>query len=169
MEEFTNSTFLLDSCIVEYWLDKDIEPGLRMQLSDWECGSLAVSEISYAELIDGAHKGKAKQVEELLQTYRQIPITRKELRAAGILSTIYKNNVQKTNGASFQDKIIAATAGVYDLPIITANVSDFPHPFFISVKSANIVYEKKSRQRLITIDILKINIDQIRSCYLQSK
>ena len=54
--------FLLDTCIAEYWLDKNMQPAITAQLSLWAGSTfeLAISEISYAELIDGAFKDKVK-------------------------------------------------------------------------------------------------------------
>jgi predicted nucleic acid-binding protein len=162
--------FLLDTCIAEYWLNEDIQPAITNQLITWAdtVFELAISEISYAELIDGAYKSKIKRVKELLNTYTQFEVSQRVLSGAGILSNVYKAKDKQTNGAGLQDKIIAATSFIYNLPIITADVRDFPHPFFTTVVSENLRYAKKDKTHYITVDILRPNTTMLNYWYLKT-
>ncbi len=132
---------LLDTCIAEYWLDKYLEPVITKQLTSWSGTTfqLAISEVTYAEMVDGAVKQKVARVKELLGQFTTMPVTQRIFTGCGILGTVYKDNEEAKSGASLADKIIAATAFAYNLPVVTANVRDFPHPFFTSILSKNLV------------------------------
>lgn len=161
---------LLDTCIVEYWLNKDIQPALSDFFSKIpSVFDLAISEISYAELIDGAHTDKVRIVKETLEKYTRFEVTQRILSGAGILSTVYKANSERKNGAGLQDKIIAATSFVYNLPLITADIFDYPHPFFTTIQSENLRYSKKGRDHFITVDILKPNLQILNYWYTRIK
>lgn len=162
---------LLDSCITEYWLNKDIQPSLEQLLTTWAGTTfdLAISEISFAELVDGAIKTKINRVKDLLTTFTRFEVTERVLSGAGILSNVYMSQNKVTNGAGLQDKIIAATAFIFDIPIITADVRDFPHPFFVTIASENLKYEKKGRSHFITIDVLKPNTQMLKYWYSKTK
>jgi len=162
-----NKYFLLDTCIAEYWLNKDIQPVVAAQLLSWAGSTfdLAISEISYAELIDGAFKDKVQRVKELLFTFVRFEVSQRVLSGAGILSTVYKNHNKQTSGAGLQDKIIAATSFIYNLPIVTADVGDYPHPFFTTMVSENLQYKKKRKDHYITVDILKPNTQMLNYWY----
>jgi predicted nucleic acid-binding protein len=158
---------LLDSCIAEYWLNKEMQPSIKSQLTTWTGSTfdLAISEVSYAELIDGAKKDKVKRIKELLDSYTRIEVSQRILSGAGILSTVYKAQNQKQNGAGMQDKIIAATSFIYNLPIVTSDLYDYPHPFFTSSESENIRYVRKGKDHFITVDILRPNIKLLEYWY----
>jgi predicted nucleic acid-binding protein len=165
--------FLLDTCIAEYWLDPFMQQVIADQLILWagDTFDLAISEISYAEMIDGAYKARIERVKKSLNTYTQIEVSQRVLTGSAILSNVYKTKLRKTNGAGLQDKIIAATAFIYNLPIITADVLDFPHPFFTSMASETLAYSKKVRthKHYITIDMLKPNTKELNYWYSQVK
>jgi predicted nucleic acid-binding protein len=162
---------LLDSCIAEYSLDEHISQPISDTLLAWlsDDFTLATSEISYAELIDGAFKAKVERVKQLLNNYTQFEVTQRVLSGAGIISNIYKAKFNQTSGASLQDRIIAATSFIYNLPIVTANIQDFPHPFFTSFVSKNILYHKKKKHHYITVDILLPNNDLLKYWYSRTK
>lgn len=141
-------------------LDQYLQIVLSKQISIWADSKLelAISGVSYAEMTDGAYKLKVKKVNELLDKYTQFEVSQRILQGAGILSNVYKAQNSGETGSSLADKIIAATAFVYNLPLITANIQDFPHPFFTSVASANLKFRKKNKDNYIVIDVLKPNI-----------
>ena len=163
--------FLLDTCIAEYWMDEYMQPAISSQLTVWagEVFEMAISEISYAELLDGAYRSKIDRVKELVGTYTQLEVSQRVLIGSAILSNVYRKKSQKTSGAGLQDKIIAATSFIYNLPIITADIHDFPHPFFTTRASETIVYTKKAKNHnhYITLDILTPNLKQLNYWYAQ--
>jgi len=168
MRSTTESKYLLlDSCIVEYWLDKYLNPAVYEFLSKKsELGTvLAVSEISYMELIDGAYKEKIERVRKLLEKYIRFEVSQRVLSGAALLSSIYSLQNAKTNGASMEDKIIAMTSLVHRAQIVTANVADFPYPFFVQVESENILFRKKNKDQYLSIAVLKPNVEIINSWY----
>lgn len=162
---------LLDTCVAEYLLNPYIEIVLSKQISAWANNKrkLAISGISYTEMIDGAYKSKVKEVNELLDTYTQFEVTQRILQGAGILSNVYKAQNSKVVGSSLADKIIAATAFVYNLPLITADVKDFPYPFFTSIVSENIKYRKKNKDQYIAIAALMPNATMLNHWHKKMK
>jgi hypothetical protein len=80
------------------------------------------------------------------------------MEGCGILGSVYLNKDRDFKRCSMPDKMIAVTAFIYNFPKITDDVHDFPHPFFTSVYSKNISYQKKSRTHWITIDVLLPNM-----------
>jgi hypothetical protein len=65
--------------------------------------------------------------------------------------------------------IIATTSFVFGTPIVTANVADFIYPFFITEQSSNLFFKKKSRDKLITIALLRPNTEILKYWYDQTK
>ncbi|MDA1079119.1 MAG: PIN domain-containing protein [bacterium] len=162
---------LLDTCIIEYLLDKYQQPAVTQQISEWAGDSfdLAISEITYAELVDGAFKEKIEKVTRLLDSYTRFWVLKEILRAAGIISNVYRTQGNSTVGSSLSDKVIAATAFSYNLPVITADVNDFPYPFFTSDASENIKYRKKNKDHYIAISILKPNVTILNYWFSKTK
>ncbi len=161
---------LLDSCIAEYLLDSYLSEPLSNQIELWneEKLGLSISEISFAELMNGANKPKIKRVEELLDTFSCLEVTRRILSGSAIIANVYRKKYSQILGADMADRIISATSFVYNLPLLTANVRDFPHPFFTSYSSHNVEFRKKNKKHLLTIDILKPNTSQLNYWYSRS-
>ncbi len=166
-----NQQLILDSCIVEYLLDRYIKDELQSQLQEWANAhaDLAVSEISYTELIAGAYKDKISLIKETLEPYTKLKLTQRVLSGAGIINNIYRTKYKDFRDVGIADQVIAATACIYNLPIITANVLDFPHPFFTSIDSANISYKKKNSTHYLAVDILKPNLSLLNYWYKKAK
>ncbi len=163
--------FLLDSCIVEYLLDIHMESAVKTQLDSWIGmeSSLSVSEISYSELIDGAYKEKIHRIKLLLNSTPQFEVSQRVLTGAAILANVYRTYSNKTIGSSLQDKIIAATAFISNLLVITADVGDFPHPFFITVASENLKYRKNNKDQYICLAVLRPNITMLNHWFGKTK
>lgn len=96
---------LLDTCITEYWLNKQMNEAITAQISKWagKTFELAISNISYTEMIDGARKEKTENVKDLLANYTQIELSKRILIGAGILGSVYKK-LPKTPGSGMADK-----------------------------------------------------------------
>jgi len=147
---------LLDSCIAEYCLNKDMQPKITKQLEKW-AGNIfdfAISELSYAELINGAYKEKVDRVKELLDSYSRIEVSQRVLRGAGVLGNVYKAQDNRNGNINLADRIIAATSFSYNIPIVTANVKDFPYPFFKVITDEDLIYKKGSKNVLLSTCVL---------------
>lgn len=130
---------------------------------------LVISEISYTELIDGAFKEKIKRVKDKLNNYSRAKVTKRVLNGAGFLGNIYKTYDKTYKDVGLADKIIAATSFVYNLPLVTSNVKDFPHPFFKTIVSKNIIYKKRNKDHIISADILKPDMQVLNYWYSKTK
>ncbi|MDA1317021.1 MAG: PIN domain-containing protein [bacterium] len=158
---------LLDSCIVQYLLNKEISPNLRQQLKKWsgDIFNFAISEITYAELLNGTLKNKEAEVISLLDKFYSFTISKRIIKGCGKLGSVYKEYNQSLKEIDTGDRIIASTAIINNLFIVTANVRDFPFPFFSSIANYNIIFEKKRNKRMISIAVLKPNYEFITHAF----
>ncbi len=159
--------FLLDSCVVEYFLKEELSPHVQLTLDHWvnKDINLAISAVTYSELIAGAKKEKVEIVKNTLNQYYCFEVSTRILTGAGVMQTLYNSRDPDRRDPGLADKIIAYTSILYNSPIITANVRDFPHPYFITVDSKNINYKRKNKDHYITLDILQPNYEIIKNEY----
>jgi predicted nucleic acid-binding protein len=88
-----------------------------------ETGPLGISAISITEVAGGMRSGERREVNRLLATMRQFPVTESiAWRAAGFMRT-YRRSHQ---GIGLGDYLIAGTADVAGLELATLNVRHFP-------------------------------------------
>lgn len=162
---------LLDSCIIEYLLKPQISPGLTQLILEWvgKDFHLSIMEISYSELVDGVYKKKENQLLEFLNKFPCHNLERNILVAAGQLGSLYnQNNIGNCN-MSLQDKIIGATSVLYNLPLITADIGDFPPPFFNTILNKNLKYKDRNAERIVPIAVLFPNHEFINYCFNNRK
>lgn len=164
-----NGYLLFDSCVVEYLLQKDIFESFNMLLSDWKSknyfNNAVISEITYAELLNGANIGKEKKVIEKLDSFSKFQIMERNLIGAGKLGSVYYQENQEYKRISLGDLIIAATSIIENTPILTADVKDFPFPFFKQSISENI----QSKKHIYSVAILKPDYNVINSRFKERK
>jgi len=107
--------FLIDTNIIIY-----LTQG-RLKISDFakKGGRLCISSITYIETLGYPFQNQAeeKYVTELCEMFERISIT-KEIEKQAIL-------IRKSNKIKLPDAIIAATAMVYSLTLVTHNWDDF--------------------------------------------
>ncbi len=88
-----------------------------------ETGPLAISAISITEVAGGMRSQERREVNRLLATMRRFPVTEQVAwRAAGFMRT-YRRSHQ---GIGLGDYLIAGTAEVEGLELVTLNVEHFP-------------------------------------------
>ena len=157
--EITNKYLLLDSCVVQYLFNKEINAVLSTQLSKWsaEIFELAISDITYAELLNGVTQDKEKRLIELLDQFYGISITQRVVKGCGKLGCIYNEKDNQFKDIEMGDKIIASTSVIHNLPIVTANIKDFPYPFFEPISTENLVYKDKGKSKMICVGVLNPN------------
>ena len=152
---------ILDSCIVEYYLNKELSSQVDTILCAWKNGfDLAISQIIYSELIDGAYTKKEKVIIKTLKSFYNFPVTERHIIGSGKLGSVYRDFGISQN-ISITDKIIAATSIITNSLIVTANINDYPQPFFESLKSS---YIKKGKQT-IKICALKPDYRSLRDAF----
>lgn len=165
----TSQTYvLLDSCIIEYWLDKNIAPAMTRLTKNLfgDKIKIAISEVTFSELINGAYKDKERKVISLLESFTSFPLSKRVILGSGKLGSVYKEfNKDLHKAADIADRMIASTSIVYNIPIMTSNIRHFPHPFFTSIRSDNITYKtsEKSCERIICFEIIKPNYPVINN------
>lgn len=162
---------LLDTCVINYSLDKYMSASVAATLQEWigKDLDLAVSEISHAELIHGAYKSKIEKVKKFLDLYAHFTVSQRVLEAAGVIGNIYTVHNSENRSLGLADRILAATSFIYAVPVVTANIKDFPHPFFNSIRSKNVPYKKKNKDHIIVVDVLKPNIEVLNYWYSKTQ
>lgn len=115
--------FLVDSNILIYLLNKnrDIVPFFEQ----FRSAALHISMISWIEVLSGSsrHKKTIREVERDVQDFIRLPV---EDRIAKKAAQLFENAIQKGEKIkNFQDGVIAATALLYGMPLITNNPKDF--------------------------------------------
>jgi len=105
--------------------------------------SLAISEITLFENLQGLWGQREKKVADRLKGFESKVVSKLVLRLAAILHGLYIQ--EKRNDIDVGDKILAATAILEKGYILTENHKDFPPPFFTTKKSIAISYLKDGR------------------------
>lgn len=151
---------LLDTCILQYLSNKQLGEQLIPYLVALQERKfiLAISEISIYELLSGSTIKQEQEGLAVLNLFKVYQIIQNVLIAASQLSTLYHcEEGLPDNAISPQDKFIAATSVLTGSLILTANVSDFPRPFFQEVEEKLIFYRKKDKTRMQVVQILRPN------------
>jgi len=152
----TPQHILLDTCIIQYASDSHSGPEYNSYLADLASRGfqLAKSEYVLYELLQGAPEQKEQKLLNALSIFTTFQISTSVLIAASRLKTLY--DMEKIPQLQIQDgdKIIAATAILTGSFILTANVNDYPRPFFVEMERKNILYRYKNTDRMIPSYIL---------------
>jgi len=157
---------LLDTNILQY-LGKQ-KSNLSNQLLDYinsllqQKYILAISSFCIFELLDGCPtKEKEAKLFQTIEALVRFEVSAEVLLTTARLSTLYRN--EKAEYAHIQDgdKIIGATALLTESLILTANMRDFPRPFFVEEKITHIIYKEGRRERVLSFYLLKPDIEVI--------
>jgi predicted nucleic acid-binding protein len=109
------TNFLIDTNIIIYLTQR------RLKISDFakKGGNLYISSISYIETLGYSfqNQNEEKEVTEFCEMFERVFLT-KEVEEQTIL-------IRKSNKIKLPDAIIAATAMVYSLTLVTHNTNDF--------------------------------------------
>lgn len=117
--------YLIDTCILIDHLTGRLSPAASTWLEQViSSGTAATSVIVYHELLFGARTAKAQAaVKKLLEAWEMLPVNLKIAeRAAGIR----REQAAQGKTLGMADCLIAATAELHNLKVVTANVKDFP-------------------------------------------
>ncbi|WP_027357150.1 type II toxin-antitoxin system VapC family toxin [Desulfofundulus thermocisternus] len=117
--------YLIDTCVLIDHLTGRLSPDAGAWLEQVVAsGSAATSVIVYHELLYGARTEKARTaVEKLLEAWEMLPVDR---RVAGRAAEIRRDQAAKGRTLGMADCLIAATAELRNLKVVTSNVKDFP-------------------------------------------
>ncbi len=162
-EETPQQVIILDTNILQYINNQKILAQLLSYLSDLvkRGFGLAISEVTYYELLSGT---TAKQEEDglnILNNFTKYVVELRVLVAASQLSTLYyhqcKLEGRTSHDISVQDKIIASTAILTGSLILTANINDFPRPFFHEAEEKPLFYKDGNKTKMLVLQLLRPN------------
>lgn len=151
---------ILDTNILQYLGNKNIGAELLAYLLDLvkrEFG-LSISMISVYESLAGVSIKKETNLVKTLSLFQKKEITEEVLIACSRLTTLYAMGRISNTQITTEDKVIAATAILTGSLIMTANVNDFPRPFFREAEERLIFYKHKDRKRMIPVYLLTPNL-----------
>lgn len=154
---------ILDTCILQYIGNNKILGGMLAYLLDLvkRGFGLAISEISYFELLSGATIKQEKNAVDLLDKFTRYLVDLRVLVAASQLSTLYfhqcRSEERSVQDISLQDKVIASTAILTGSLILTANINDFPRPFFQEAEEKPIFYKHRNKMQMLVLQLLRPN------------
>lgn len=150
---------ILDTCLLQYIGDKNIAKNLIDYLSELEGANfnLAISNISVCELLSGTTQKQETDGLSILSLFKRYQVDDNVLVATSQLSTLYGREKIPNQDISIADKIIAATAILTGSLILTADVHDFPRPFFREAAEKLFYYSIKNKTRMRVVEVLAPN------------
>ncbi len=151
---------ILDTNIIQYIGDRNIAAHLSQYFQDLikKGFGFAISDISYYELLSGATIKQEQQAHSALSRFVKYPVNSNVLITASQLSTIYKNQKVPNQQITLEDKIIAATAILAGSLLMTADVNDYPRPFFAEAEEKLLYYSHKNKTCMRVVQLLRPNL-----------
>jgi len=158
LKEIKKSVVILDTCILQYLNNKLIRDDIFKLLKAVEENKniLRVSDFSTYELFSECKPEREKQLSEIWEMFPRYQVVPKVTRTAAHLSTFYRYE-ENTKGLTISDgdKIVGATAYLTNSYVFTADLNDFPRPFFVEKFRKTIRYKDKEREKMIALYILR--------------
>ena len=160
----TKKYIFIDTCVLQASGDmkKAKSEAVLRCFSDFTTDgySLAISEITLFENLQGLWGKKAQKVADAVKGFEMKTISTKVLVLAAMLQGLYVQ--EKRNDVDCGDKIIAATAILESGLVLTENHKDFPSPYFIMKKYVPITYLIDGRtNKTIDLGLYKPNYSLI--------
>lgn len=139
------SKVILDTCILQYLNDPNLEPELTriFRLLERQGNKFYFSDFSTYELFSCCPRSKEKRLSAIWKNFSRFTVDPKVVRFAAELATAYNVVKLPITSISDGDKIIGATAILTDSVVFTANGNDFPRPFFEERRTEDIPYKTK--------------------------
>jgi len=111
---------LFDSNILIDYLRDDTE---AVECVESQPSQLSISTIVEAELYAGVHdEDERRRIEIMLGEFQVFPVT----RPIALLGGLFKRDYQPSHGTGLADALIAATADVHEVRLVTLNEKHFP-------------------------------------------
>jgi predicted nucleic acid-binding protein len=170
---------ILDTCIIQYLGNENIAPRLKNYLVDLAGRgfNFAISEVTFAELLSNISLGKEIIGRKTLALFKRYFVGDRVLISSAQLSSLFKqvqiDNFEKikiqSDHISLADKIIGATAILSGSLILTANIQDFPNPYFFPVEEKQVIYKRKNKSNMLYLQILSPNTQLILKLFKRRK
>lgn len=167
--ETVKQSVICDTNILQYLGNKHILLELTNYLLDLEKRkfTLSISIISLYELLSGATLTQEKKIVKTLNQFKKWEITEEVLITSSRLTTLYNMGRIPIQMISSEDKFIAATAILTGSLILTANVNDFPRPFFREAEEKLIFYKRKDKKIMLSLYLLNPNYPVINQRFTE--
>lgn len=154
---------LIDTCVIQ-----DAESSTRQKSEEVieyleglarEGFSLAISEFTIYENLQGLWGKQATEAVKVLQSYEQKSVSQAVLVLASMLQGLYHD--ERVDNVPDGDKLIAATCILENGYVLTRDHRDFPHPYFITERSIAITYKKGRVNTTLDLALYKPNMSVI--------
>jgi len=156
---------ILDTNVFSDLNDKHIGIPLTEYLNDLISRGFdfAFSDISSYELLRGLSIEREQKIIKLLSSYYRYYVTSEILIVSAQLDNLMKMEKIEVNKIDHGDKIIATTAILTGSLLLTANVRDFPWPFFHEVEYRPIFYQDGDKKtKCHAVSLLRPDFDLIK-------
>ncbi|SMB93272.1 hypothetical protein SAMN00808754_0830 [Thermanaeromonas toyohensis ToBE] len=127
--------YLIDTCVLIDHLTGRLSPAVTTWLeATISSGNAFTNVVVYHELLTGARTVKAQEaIEVLLENWEIIPVDREIAAAAAALRREW---AEEGKAMSMADSLIAATASVRGMKVVTSNIKHFPASLALSPQVA---------------------------------
>ncbi len=122
MKTYTDSKNLLDTNILIEAIN-GVEPTASLVKNWMREGNIAISVITIAEFLANANKDEKEKLSLILTRFAPLPV---EQTLAEIAASYRKEFYRKTKKVYLVDCLIAATAKLYNLTLVTKDTKDYP-------------------------------------------
>lgn len=162
-EHFNNPYLFIDTCVIQdagnnRKVFSETVINLLTDLSK-EGFRVVISEFTVYENLQGLWGKRAIEASKILNSYESKAVSRDVLVVASFLQGLYREEGYENIDAG--DKIIASTCILEDGLILTRNHKDFPHPFFITVRSIPLSYKIHHYKMTVDYSLYKPNLELI--------
>lgn len=152
---------ILDTNILDYGFKAEFADSVAklVELLSVEY-DLVTTQYSRFELFRGMVSSRIPAAKTLFEAFECIELNGDVFKIAAALSTCYKNDeATKSRASSFSDGdvIIGSAAFVNSLAVVTADLNDFPRPYFTEEPTTFTISSSRNN-RNITIGILNPDI-----------
>lgn len=134
MQKPERSVAILDTNILHYGCDPNTAESISVLLKELSLKyDLAITDYNFFELFRGLRRNRVDTASLFIESFTRLPVDRQVYKIAAVLSTCYGND--EATRAFFNrygdgDILIASTAFKYNAFMVTANLNDFPKPYF---------------------------------------
>lgn len=149
---------ILDTNIFQYGFDNKYSSDTARFLDELSTRyELTSTQYGRFELFRGLNHKRIATAKAFFDTFTCLDINGDVFKAAAALATCYKNDKTTKNfhdRYSDGDILIAAAAFINNADIVTANINDFPRPYFKETAKDGFI-ESHDRKALVRIQVLK--------------
>lgn len=161
-----NQKILLDTNIIQFRIKGDWKTQVQQLLIQQEKKgyTAAVSEITFYELLRSAQAKAENEIKQALEELHTYQVSREVLLLAADLYGYYKELFHgRLSGISDADIVIAATAFMTDSLLLTANITDFPTPFFREVARFRADRKKGAAMKSLYFYVCEVDTAALKS------